>query len=94
VFDALLTGHPHVCFLTNIKRLEGPAEVGRNVSVIYHGQPAGHCEEEVKDFERVKGCYGVAAYETLDATKTICKCGGMQCNSADLPFESHARSKQ
>jgi len=30
MFDTLLTGDLHVPFLTNIKRLEGPAEMGRN----------------------------------------------------------------
>ena len=73
-----------------------------HVIVIYHGQQAGHCEQEVKDFVRAKGCYRVAAYKTLDTTikpleplhdccsfcSTICKCGGVQCNGADLPFES------
>ena len=73
-----------------------------HVIVIYHGQQAGHCEQEVKDFVRAKGCYRVAAYKTLDATiepleplhdccsfcATICKCGGVQCNGAALPFES------
>lgn len=63
-----------------------------HVIVIYHGQQAGHCEQEVKNFVRAKGCYRVAAYKTLDTTikpleplhdccsffSTICKCGGVQ----------------
>ena len=71
MFVTLLTGDPHVPFLTNIKRLEGQDEMGRNhlhVIIIYHGQQVGHCEQEVKDFVRAKGCYRVAAYKTLDAT--------------------------
>ena len=73
-----------------------------HVIIIYHGQQVGHCEQEVKDFVRAKGCYRVAAYKTLDATiepleplhdccsycSTICKCGGAQCDGTDLPFES------
>ena len=35
-----------------------------HVIIIYHGQQAGHCEQEVKDFVRAKGCYSVAAYKT------------------------------
>ena len=63
-----------------------------HVIIVYHGQQVGHCEQEVKDFVRAKGCYCVAAYKTLDATiepleplhdccsycSNICKCGGAQ----------------
>ena len=73
-----------------------------HVIIIFHGQQVGHCEQEVKDFVRAKGCYRVAAYKTLDTTieplkplhdccsycSTICKCGGVQCDGAELPFES------
>lgn len=59
---------PDVCYIVNW----GPArsildqhqEAGRarrdgkkcHVIIIYHGQQAGHCEQEVKDFVRAKGC--------------------------------------
>ena len=73
-----------------------------HVIVIYHEQQAGHCEQEVKDFVRAKGCYRVAAYKTVDVTiepleplhdccsfcSFICKCGGVQSDGADLPFKS------
>lgn len=72
-----------------------------HVIIIYHGQQAGHCEQEVKDFVRAKGCYRVAAYKTLDTAieplepfhdccsfcSKTCKCGGVQCDEAVLPFE-------
>ena len=32
-----------------------------HVIIIYHGQQVEHCEPEVKDFVRAKGCYRVAA---------------------------------
>ena len=67
--------------------------------IIYHGQLAGHSEQEVKDFVHAKGCNRVAAYKTLDAAielheplhnccsfcSTICKCGDFQCDEAVLP---------
>ena len=73
-----------------------------HVIIIFHGQQVGHCEQEVKDFVCAKGCYRVAAYKTLDVTiealkplhdccshcSTICKCGGVQCDGTELPFES------
>ena len=39
-----------------------------HIFVLYHGQQATHCEQEVKDFIRAKGCLRVAAYLSLDAT--------------------------
>ena len=74
-----------------------------HVVVIFHGQQVGHCEQEVKDFVRAKGCFRVAAYKTLDASiqpleplhdccyfcSTICKCVGESCGAAVLPFESY-----
>lgn len=42
-----------------------------HVIVIYHGQQAGHCEQEVKEFVLAKGCYRVATYKTLDATISV-----------------------
>lgn len=74
-----------------------------HIIVLYHGQQAGPCEKEVKDFVRAeKGCFRVAAYRTLDATiqpleplhdccsfcSTQCKCAGDSCDSAVLPFEA------
>ena len=73
-----------------------------HIIVLYHGQQAGHCEQEVKDFVNAKGCLRVAAYNSLDATikpveplhdccthcTKICKCAGTACNAAVLPFEA------
>ena len=39
-----------------------------HVIVIYHGQQVGHCEQQIKDFVRAKGCFRVAAYKSLDDT--------------------------
>ena len=61
-----------------------------HVIVIYHGQQVGHCEQQIKDFVRAKGCFRVAAYKSLDDTiqplepphdccsfcSSICKCAG------------------
>jgi len=74
-----------------------------HVVVIFHGQQVGHCEQEVKDFVRAKGCFRVAAYKTLDASiqlleplrdccyfcSTICKCVGESCGAAVLPFQAY-----
>ena len=37
-----------------------------HVIVIYHGQQVGHCEQQIKDFVRAKGCFRVAAYKSID----------------------------
>lgn len=72
-----------------------------HVIIIYHGQQVGHCEPEVKDFIRAKGCFRVAAYKTLDNSiqpmeplhdccsfcSELCKCGGESCSATSLPFE-------
>jgi len=72
-----------------------------HVIIIYHDQQAGHCEQEVKDFALAKGCYPVAAYNTLDAAieplkplhdccsfwSQICKCVYVQIDEPVLPFE-------
>ena len=72
-----------------------------HIFVLYHGQQAAHCEQEVKDFIRAKGCLRVAAYLSLDATikpleplhdccsfcTTICMCAGTTCAAEVLPFE-------
>ena len=78
-----------------------------HVIIIYHGQQAGHCEQEVKDFVRAKGCCHVAAYKTLDAAieplkplhdccsfcSKICKCGDVQCDESVLPFEDNMQEE-
>lgn len=72
-----------------------------HVIVIYHGQQVGHCEQQIKDFVRAKGCFRVAAYKSLDDTiqplepphdccsfcSSICKCAGESCDAEPLPFE-------
>ena len=72
-----------------------------HVIIIYHGQQVGHCEPEVKDFVRAKGCFQIAAYKTLDSSiqpleplhdccsfcSELCKCGGENCSATSLPFE-------
>ena len=73
-----------------------------HIIVLFHGQQAGHCQQEVKDFVNAKGCLRVAAYLSLDATikpmeplhdccsycTKICMCGGTNCNADVLPFEA------
>ena len=60
-----------LCMGVNFSDVRKEGRAGRDgkkshVIIIYHGQQAGHCEQEVKDFVRAKGCYRVAAYKTLD----------------------------
>ena len=73
-----------------------------HIIVLYHGQQAAHCEQEVKHSVNAKGCLCVVAYTSLDATTKpveplhdccshctkICKCAGTACNAAVLPFDS------
>ena len=105
---------PDVCFIINWGParliLDQPQEAGRagrdgkraHVVVIYHGQQVGHCEQQIKDFVRIKGCFRVAAYKSLDDTiqplepphdscsfcSSICKCAGESCDVETLPFEA------
>lgn len=72
-----------------------------HVIVLYHGQQTAHCEQEVKDFVKAKGCLRVASYQSLDSRvepvqpshdcclycATICKCSGNSCYAPVLPFE-------
>lgn len=79
-----------------------------HIFVLYQGQQAAHCEQEVKDFIRAKGCLRVAAYLSLDAIikpleplhdccsfcTTICMCAGTTCTAEVLPFEHVIQSNE
>ena len=109
---------PDVRFIVNwgparsiLDQHQGAGRGGRDgkkshVVIIYHGQQVGHCKPEVKDFVRAKGCFGIAAYKTLDSSiqpleplqdccsfcTELCKCGGENCSATSLPFEVGAQA--
>ena len=96
------------CSILDLHQEAGrPGRPGRDgllshVIVLYHGQPIGPSEQEVKDFVRAQGCLQVAAYKTLDSTiipldplhdcynycSAFCNCKGTSCSACALSFES------
>lgn len=76
-----------------------------HVLILYHGQQLSHCEEDVKEFVKTKGCLRVAAYKSLDESiqpqepqHSCCNHCSLNCNcdlcEANIPlFEKKASNK-